>query len=73
MAGPVWGFDATREAVCDSCLRACTGVYVEGEIADNELSPVRAVCPDCMARTNEFVVSGEAGGRAAAPAYAHSD
>ncbi len=73
MAGPVWRFDATREAVCDSCLRACTGLYVEGEIADNELSPVRVVCPDCMARTNRLVVSGEVGGRVPAPAYAHSD
>ncbi len=72
MAGPVWRFDEGREAICDVCLRECVGVYVEGEVADNELEPVRAVCPECLASMNRLVVAGETGGRATAPAYAHN-
>lgn len=72
MAGPVWRFDPEREGVCDACLRRCKGMYVEGEVADNELRPVRAVCPACMAGENGLVISGEAGSRATAPAYAHN-
>ena len=37
-----------------------------------DLAPVRAVWPDCLARTNRLVVSGETGGRGKAPAYAHN-
>ena len=73
MAGPVWRFDETKEATCDACLRRCRGTYVEGEVCDNELAPVRAVCPDCMARAAGMVVSGEGGARAQSPAYGHTD
>ncbi len=72
MAGPVWRFDENRDAICDSCLRECKGMYVEGDVSDNELTPVRAVCPECLATMNRLVVSGETGGRAKAPAYAHN-
>ena len=72
MAGPVWRFYESRDATCDVCLRKCHGVFVEGEIADNELAPIRAVCPECLATMNRLVVSGETGGRAKAPAYAHN-
>jgi hypothetical protein len=71
MAGPVWRFDANLEGICDSCLRSRTGMFVEGEIVDNKLEPVRLVCSDCISRTKDLVVSGEIGGRAKAPAYAH--
>jgi hypothetical protein len=72
MAGPVWRYDEDRDAICDVCLRATRGVYVEGEVADNSLAPVRSVCPECLATTNRLVVSGEVGDRAKAPAYAHN-
>jgi hypothetical protein len=71
MAGPVWQFDAKREGICDSCLRRCTGMFVEGEVADNQLEAVRVVCPDCISSVKELIVSGEIGGEAKAPAYAH--
>jgi hypothetical protein len=73
MAGPVWQFDAKREGICDSCLRRCTGMFVEGEVADNTLKPVRMVCPDCVSSMKGLVVSGEIGGDAKAPAYAHNN
>jgi hypothetical protein len=72
MAGPVWKFDAEREGVCDNCLRRRKGMYVEGEVAENELDPVRLVCPDCIARYKRLVISGEARGHARGPAYAHT-
>jgi hypothetical protein len=72
MAGPVWRFDENKDTICDICLRECKGVYVEGDVADNELTPVRAVCPDCMARSDRLVVAGETNERAKAPAYAHN-
>ena len=71
MAGPVWSFDASLKATCDICLRSRVGMFVEGEVVDNRLAPVRVVCPDCLSRTNELAVSGESSGRAKAPAYAH--
>ena len=71
MAGPVWQFDAERAGICDSCLRRCTGMFVEGEVADNALEPVRLICPDCISRMGRLVVSGEIGSQAKAPAYAH--
>jgi hypothetical protein len=70
MAGPVWRFDAEREGICDSCLRPFKGMFVEGEVADNVLEPVRLVCSDCISRMKGLVVSGEAGGHARSPAYA---
>ncbi len=72
MAGPVWRWVSDREGTCDSCLRRCKGMYVEGEVADNQLKAVRAVCPACAADAHGLVVSGEAEGRAPAPAYAHN-
>jgi hypothetical protein len=71
MAGPVWRFDPEREGICDSCLRRSKGMFVEGEIAANALELVRQVCPACISTMNELVVSGEAGGHARSPAYAH--
>jgi hypothetical protein len=70
MAGPVWRFDPVREAICDSCLRRVTGIFVEGEVSDNTLEPVRLVCSDCISRMKGLVVSGEVGGHARSPAYA---
>ena len=49
------------------------GMFVEGEVVDNELEPVRVVCPDCLSRTNELAVSGEIGGSRQGPAYAHNN
>jgi hypothetical protein len=72
MAGPVWRFVDDREGVCDSCLRRSKGMYVEGEVTDNELHAVRAVCRACATNVSGLVVSGEAEGRATAPAYAHN-
>ncbi len=72
MAGPIWRYVSDLEGTCDACLRKCRGMYVEGEVADNELRAVRAVCPACAANAGGLTVSGEAGGRATAPAYAHN-
>ncbi len=73
MAGPVWRWMGELEGICDSCLRRCRGLYVEGEVADNELRSVRAVCPACAANARGLVVSGEADGRVPGPAYAHNN
>jgi hypothetical protein len=70
MAGPVWRFAAEREGTCDSCLRTIKGMFIEGEVAENELEPVRLVCPECISRMKGLVVSGEVGGHARSPAYA---
>ncbi|HVN32462.1 MAG TPA: hypothetical protein VMT45_10800, partial [Thermoanaerobaculaceae bacterium] len=67
MAGPVWRFDPERKGICDRCLRRSTGMFVEGEVAENTLEPMRLICPDCISRTNGLVVSGEAGGHARSP------
>ena len=40
-------------------------------MVDNKLEPVRSFAPTASRRTKELVVSGEIGGRAKAPAYAH--
>jgi hypothetical protein len=45
-------------------------MFVEGEVADNTLEPVRFVCSDCISRMKGLVVSGEVGGHARSPAYA---
>ena len=73
MAGPVWRFVKDSEGVCDSCLRRSRGMYVEGEVSDNELRPVRLICRSCAGDPTGLAVSGEAGNRAAAPAYAHNN
>ncbi len=72
MAGPVWRFEREREGVCDNCLRRMKGMFVEGQIADNELQPVRMLCPDCIGRYTRLVISGERPGHAPGPAYAHN-
>ncbi|MBZ5588149.1 MAG: hypothetical protein LAO05_06260 [Acidobacteriia bacterium] len=72
MAGPVWRFVTDKEGVCDSCLRRSRGMYVEGEVTDNELRAVRALCRTCAEDVKGLVVSGETAGRAVAPAYAHN-
>jgi hypothetical protein len=72
MAGPVWRFDAEREGICDSCLRRRKAFFVEGDVADNRLEPVRLVCADCISRFKGLVISGEIGRRATGPAYAHN-
>ena len=69
MAGPVWRFEANRVASCVVCFREARGVFIEGEVLDNELEPGRAVCPDCYRRSAGIVVAGEAGAHAPAPAY----
>ena len=73
MAGPVWRFASDREGVCDSCLRRCRGMYVEGEVVDNELRGVRMICRSCAAAVGGLTVSGEDTGHAVAPAYAHNN
>ena len=72
MAGPVWKFDESAKGVCEFCLRPSEGMFVEGEITDDSLVPIRQVCRDCFARFTRLVVRGEIGGHAAAPAYAHN-
>jgi len=72
MAGPVWKYDENAKGVCDSCLRLSQGMFVEGEIADDSLVPIRRVCRDCFERFTNLVVCGETGGHAVAPAYAHN-
>ena len=73
MAGPVWRFVKDREGVCDSCLRRSRGMYVEGEVSDNELRVVRLICCSCAGDATGLTVSGEIGDRAVAPAYAHNN
>jgi hypothetical protein len=73
MSGPVWRFDAEQEGRCEVCLRLSKGLFLEGEVRDNTLEPVRAVCTGCMRTTAGLVVTGESGSRVAAPAYAHTD
>ncbi|MFI5143531.1 MAG: hypothetical protein ACHQQS_13560 [Thermoanaerobaculales bacterium] len=72
MAGPVWKYDEGAKGVCDFCLRAVEGMFLEGEIADDSLVPIRRVCRDCFERSTKLVVRGEVGGHAVAPAYAHN-
>ena len=72
MAGPVWRFMTEKEGVCDSCLRRSLEMYVEGEVADNELRAVRALCRNCAENAKGLAISGETGARAVAPAYAHN-
>jgi hypothetical protein len=57
--------------MCAVCLKDAHGLFVEGEIVDNELRVTKRVCADCYRLETNAVVSGENGGRAAAPAYAH--
>jgi hypothetical protein len=48
-------------------------MYVEGEVADNALQPVRLVCRECISGLGEWVISGEVDGRVPGPAYAHNN
>ena len=72
MAGPVWKFDAHATGACDFCLREVEGMFVEGEVVDNALAPVRRICRDCFGRDAALVVEGELDGRVPGPAYAHN-
>jgi hypothetical protein len=72
MAGPVWKYDDSAKGVCDFCLRTSEGMFVEGEISDDALVPVRRICRDCFERSTRLVVRGEVGSHAVAPAYAHN-
>jgi hypothetical protein len=47
-----------------------TGVFVEGEVADNGFHAERNVCPDCYRRLNRMLVRGELGRPTSGPAYA---
>lgn len=70
MSGPVWRFEADVKGGCDVCLRSAQGLFVEGEVADNALTPARIVCASCYERFNELVVGGEQGAHGISPAYA---
>jgi hypothetical protein len=70
MSGPVWRYESGTEASCAVCLRTVTGVFVEGEVADNALQIGRRVCPDCYHRLTGMLVGGELGVQAPGPAYA---
>jgi len=48
------------------------GMFVEGEVFDNALAPVRRICRDCFRRDAALVVEGELDGRVPGPAYAHN-
>ncbi|NWF99638.1 MAG: hypothetical protein HXY19_01680 [Thermoanaerobaculaceae bacterium] len=71
MSGPVWRFERELRGVCDVCLKECEGLFVEGQVADNELTASTRLCPDCYRNAGWTVVSGERGRRAPAPAYVH--
>jgi len=70
MTGPVWRFEAGLQRACDSCLREHAGLYVEGEVVDNELLVGRAVCPACYRQWHPALVCDNLGRPANAPAYA---
>ena len=70
MAGPVWQFARETEAACSACFRRTSGVYLEGEVVDNELRVLRSVCPGCYAAATRLLVRGELGAPGAAPGYA---
>jgi len=71
VSGPVWRYESERHGVCGVCLEERHGLFVEGEVVDNEFRVTTCVCPDCYRRDTRVVVSGEAGRHAPAPAYAH--
>lgn len=70
MSGPVWRFEPAAEGLCDVCLREAVGLFVEGEVKDNELRTARRVCPSCLHGAGPLVINGEAGTRQTGPAYA---
>jgi hypothetical protein len=70
MSGPVWRYEGATEASCAVCFRTVTGVFVEGEVADNDFHVDRRVCPDCYGRLTALLVRGELGRQTAGPAYA---
>lgn len=70
MSGPVWRFERNEAGICDLCLKVTTGLYVEGEVADNELRTTRRICPACLQLAGPLAVSGEVGQRRPGPAYA---
>ena len=70
MAGPVWRFESSRKGSCSSCFRQVAGMYIEGEVEDNQLLPCRGVCHECYQHSPALVVGGQSGARVVAPAYA---
>lgn len=71
MSGPVWRWEKDRQGMCHLCLNQVTGLFVEGEVVEGELVTGRMVCRDCYTQFRDFLLGGERGGKAAAPAYAH--
>lgn len=70
MSGPVWRYEKSEVGICDVCFREYTGLFVEGEVRDNQLFAVRRVCPSCLGPGGTLVLNGEAGIRRPGPAYA---
>jgi hypothetical protein len=70
MSGPVWRFEPGAAGLCDICFRNTIGMFVEGDVIDNQLQPTRRVCSTCMESAGPLVVRGEAGIRRPGPAYA---
>jgi len=71
MSGPIWRYERSAQGTCAVCLADVTGLFVEGEIRDDTLHRARTVCAECYRREGAMLVSAEAHGKAAAPAYAH--
>jgi len=71
MSGPVWRFEAEKQATCSWCLVPHKGVFVEGDVQEGELQPQRVLCEACFSRFRQFFLRGEGGSRTPAPAYAH--
>jgi hypothetical protein len=69
MSGPVWRFEAGATGRCESCLRDVKGLFVEGQVSDNAMTPVRRLCTECFAHGDRLVVNGEAGQHVPSPAY----
>ncbi len=70
MSGPVWRFEPGAAGLCDICFREAVGLFVEGDVLDNELQPTRRVCPPCLRAAGNLLISGEGGTRRPGPAYA---
>jgi len=70
MSGPVWRYEPSAAGPCDVCFRDTSGMFVEGDVIDNELQPTRRICPTCMNSAGSLVIRGEAGTRRPGPAYA---
>ncbi|MFH1176124.1 MAG: hypothetical protein V1750_01860 [Acidobacteriota bacterium] len=71
MSGPVWRHEPSLSARCDACQQSVTGIFVEGEIRQNEFAPRRRLCPDCYRSGYRMEMRGEGGRRIGAPGYTH--